>query len=696
MDWRDDFDDKIYAGWLGKVIGVYLGQPVEQWPMDRIAREHGEIRYYVRISKTVLTDDDTSGAMIFSRALEDAPSSPHVEAADVAETWLNYIGDHRTTLWWGGYGHSTEHTAYENLAAGIPAPLSGSIAMNGAAIAEQIGGQIFIDPWGLVCPGNPRLASEYASKAASVSHDGAGKHGGMFVAACIARAFVESDVRQIIEAGLAQLPTDCTYARMARDVIAFHTAHPEDWRRCMHELVLKKYSYAQYPGNCHVIPNSAIIALSLLYGAGDFNRTLCIATMAGYDTDCNVGNVGAIVGVRYGTAGIPTEPDWRGPLFDGCLFSSVVGSRNLSDVPSMARYFCCMARRIAGAAEDPLPPTRCHFEFAGSTHTVRSAEDGALARVSHTTEKAHTGQGALAIDIAGACDSHPARVYHKTFYAHGEAGQTGYAVRFSPTLYPGQTVSAALAATCPGLTAQLYVLEGLTRRRIAGEPVALGVAWQLLSLPIPPTASRIDEVGLLFATADGRAWSGRAYLDDLDWSGAPSYVMRMALEDPRSPQWSVHRGAWTFEGGAYHGGGPLASETYTGSHEWRDYRVEASIKPVFGERHRLLVRVQGAQRSYAVSLAGEGANGRLILEKKVAGQFEELATQPFPHTLGQEVRLFLQVKGNCIKGGVSGAAVVHADDEQQPYLAGQVGLGVQNGRLVCTELTVGPVKQGKD
>lgn len=89
----------------------------------------------------------------------------------------------------GRLRRSTEHTAYLNLRAGIPAPRSGSIEQNGEAIAEQIDGQIFIDTWGLVCPGQPEIAAEFAGKAASVSHDGNGMYGGQYVASAIALAF---------------------------------------------------------------------------------------------------------------------------------------------------------------------------------------------------------------------------------------------------------------------------------------------------------------------------------------------------------------------------------------------------------------------------------------------------------------------------------------------------------------------------
>lgn len=111
-------------------------------------------------------------ALFFLRGLED---SGHYKdegkdfcAQDVADALLNYAPYEHGFFWWGGYGISTEHTAYLNLRNGIPAPRSGSIEQNGAATAEQIGGQIFIDTWGLVAPGKTDLAARLAREAASL------------------------------------------------------------------------------------------------------------------------------------------------------------------------------------------------------------------------------------------------------------------------------------------------------------------------------------------------------------------------------------------------------------------------------------------------------------------------------------------------------------------------------------------------
>src|ERR687883_638892 len=132
-----DYDERVYAGVLGKIIGVYLGRPFEGWSYDRIMRELGEVNYYVheqRGAPLIVTDDDISGTFTFLRALPDYGHSRDLTPAQIGQTWLNYIIEGRTILWWGGLGNSTEHTTYLRLKQGILAPDSGSIALNGKLV----------------------------------------------------------------------------------------------------------------------------------------------------------------------------------------------------------------------------------------------------------------------------------------------------------------------------------------------------------------------------------------------------------------------------------------------------------------------------------------------------------------------------------------------------------------------------------
>jgi hypothetical protein len=53
-----------------------------------------------------------------------------------------------------------------------------------------------------------------------------------------------------------------------------------------------------------MIPNHGLIVFSLLYGNDDFQKSLMIVNTSGWDTDCNSGNVGCLLGIENGLATI--------------------------------------------------------------------------------------------------------------------------------------------------------------------------------------------------------------------------------------------------------------------------------------------------------------------------------------------------------------------------------------------------------
>ena len=201
---KAEFHNTIYAGVLGKLLGVYRGRPVEGWSFEKINERFGEVYSYkshLTGAPLIVPDDDISGTFAFCRALEDHGYKADLSAKEIGDPWLNYLVENQTILWWGGMGRSTEHTAYLRLKSGIDAPASGSIQLNGACIAEQVGGQIFIDAWALMNPGNPERAAKLARAAASVSHDGIAVECAVFLAAMEALAFVEKDIDVLLDRG---------------------------------------------------------------------------------------------------------------------------------------------------------------------------------------------------------------------------------------------------------------------------------------------------------------------------------------------------------------------------------------------------------------------------------------------------------------------------------------------------------------
>jgi len=218
-------------------MGVYLGRPFAGWSHERIEEELGEIHYYVngrpeiapekRRNPLVQTDDDISGTFTFLRALPDHGNTLELTPAQIGETWLNYVVEERSTFWWGGTGLSTEHTVYLRLKDGMRAPETGSAALSGKVLAEQIGAQIFIDGWAMVAPRNPELAADLARRAARVSHDGEAVFAAQILAALEAQAFRESDIGALLDVAVSLIPPDCVIARMIDDIRAWHAGEPD-------------------------------------------------------------------------------------------------------------------------------------------------------------------------------------------------------------------------------------------------------------------------------------------------------------------------------------------------------------------------------------------------------------------------------------------------------------------------------------
>lgn len=688
--------DRVYAGWLGKLIGIRHGAPIEGWTYEKIEKVYGETDGYLVDYKDFAADDDSNGPIFFIRALQDYACSSDLTAEQIGLTWLNYAPYEHGFYWWGGYGKSTEHTAYLNLRNGIMAPRSGSAAQNGSSVAEQIGGQIFIDTWGLAIPGDPELAAEYAEKAASVSHDGNGIYGGMFIAACISAAFIEKNIEDIIETGLSVIPEDCEYARVCRAVTRFYEAHSENWRDCF-KYVERNFGYDKYPGACHIIPNSAVIILSLLYGRGDFSRSLNICNMCGWDTDCNVGNLGAILGVRNGLDGIDYEK-WRKPINDFFACSSVVGSLNIMDVPGCAAYIAGLAYRLAGT--EPPEETkeiiegRCakfHFELPGSTHGFRVSSNrgsGIESDLRNSTEASFSGKGSLKVTAKPLIADDELYVYHRTYYRPADFHDSRYDPGFSPTLYPGQIITAHVMIpeyVDFEVLARMYVKDGNSGKFVDGESRRLkGGKWEELGLSLPfMEGACIEEAGIKFIPDSKGPSLLVAYIDDFDFSGQPDFAIDFAKERIESwsklhkevSQFTYLKGIWGLEDGALSGSCCDIGEAYTGGYDWQDYTFQAVLIPQIGEYHNINFRVQGAIRSYAVGLA---PFNKLALYKNENG-YRLLSEIDYPWDMNEEYTLKVEVEGANIRVSDKNSILLEFSDDENPYMYGQIGASVWRG-----------------
>ncbi len=692
-----DYAERVYAGVLGKLIGVYLGRPIEGWPYDRIMAELGPISGYVHDRMglpLVVTDDDLSGTFTFVRALADHGHTRELTPAHIGRTWLNYIIEGRTTLWWGGLGNSTEHTAYLRLKHGVPAPESGSITRNGRVVAEQIGAQIFIDGWAMVAPGDPALAADLARRAASVSHDGDAVYAAQVLAAMEAQAFVERDLQTLLEVGLRFIPADSVIARLIADVREWRAREP-DWR-VTRAYLMERYHWRHYPGNVHIVPNHALVLLGLLYGGDDFQQSLLITNTAGWDTDCNSGNLGCLLGIKNGLAAIDAgPPDWRGPVADRLYLPSADGGRAITDAVTETYHLVNAGRALHGLP--PLAPkggARFHFDLPGAVQGFRAeTESGAAVRLENVSgHSAHGGRTlALHFDLPSA--SAVARAAAATFILPEALTMPGYGLTASPTLYPGQVVRACVIAsteTPTPVTASLFLrhygaadaLERVDGPSVACTPGAVAeLTWQVPDLGSAPSA----EIGLAVTAPQPAA--GTLYLDYLTWEGAPT----VTLDQPAGAG-TAWRRAWvdaadTFDQG-WHGPFRLIQNRGTGmviqgTAGWRDYRVTARVRPHLAEAAGLGVCVRGLHRHYGLWLV---RGGRVHL---VEDYDEEriLAAAPFDWQMEAEYVLRLQAAKGQLQAWIDEHLLFSLPVSEPARLAGAVALLCREG---C--VSFGPVR----
>jgi ADP-ribosylglycohydrolase len=640
--------ERIYAGVLGKACGVLLGAPLEvAGCTDDYVREHyGEVTGYVHRYRQFAADDDTNGPLFFIRTLEDAEEE--MTARDVGNAWLNYTSALRGMFWWGGYGVSTEHTAYCNLAAGIPAPKSGSIAKNGATVAEQIGGQIFIDSWGLVCPGNPRRAAQLAAMAASVSHDGEGLYGGIFMAAAIAAAFESDDIQVILHKALEELPACCGYRSLAEDLMAYYQEQPDDWRACF-AYVKQHYGYDKYPGNCHMIPNAAVCILALLYGQGDYGRTICIAVMCGWDTDCNAGNVGTILGVAKGLAGI--DAAWREPVNDVLIASSVLGSRNVVDIPTFSQYLLKLAYQLeeADVPEELMRGgwgryLQCNWSLPGSTQGMRASGEVRIQPLETPgLEVCVGGQG---------------QVYVKTFYRRRDFEDERYEPFFSPLCYPGERVSITLQVQEGELSAAAFARLTHSGQQPLGEQRVIKPGKRVtLTVKIP--AGLDDSVELLGLQLSG---VGRLTLLELKTQGMADYQVnpgREAVELGTVTPFTFQHARLLLQDGQLSmitaGGGAALS----GHFGFGDLAVEANLQPEFGHSHLVALRVQGNLRAY---YGGLDAGNQLAIYRQTVRGAELLTRMAYCWKPGESYALTFAAQGDRLTLALDGEVLLEAQD----------------------------------
>lgn len=361
-----DLLDRLHGAWLARCAGCALGKPFEVFmhPHNGLSsRERirtylqavGEREYPIRAYAPprspaeeitgqlcsprstraritcMETDDDIRYTLLGTRLLE--------------EHGLGFTSWHVARAWMSSLPYmsvcTAETQAFRNLVERSDFHLGSDWAKSEPDVdwqwvrtrqnpyREWVGAAIRADAFGFACPGNPALAAVLAWRDARISHTGNGVYGSMFVAAMIARAFVEPDPRQIVAGGLSHLPPNCRLTRAVLPLLDTCSPDLSDEQAVdLFDTLIADLDPV------HAIPHAVIVAGSLLVGAGDVARTLGLSVMAGRDTDCNGATVGSIIGAMLGVTAVPAG--LAGPLNDR-IETGLIGPEQVSIAAMAAR-----------------------------------------------------------------------------------------------------------------------------------------------------------------------------------------------------------------------------------------------------------------------------------------------------------------------------------------------------------------------
>ncbi len=357
--------DRVHGGWLGRVIGCQLGKPMEcawpdeckkalqacdSWPLldymnpisdpQRLAQLKEESPHGRRLHRWQwlakgqfscgVVDDDTTYSMVGLRVLEkygtefttDQYIAELAALAPRSQLYSSGLNMFVRGLW------------------GMKAPYT---AIFGNPCRQSLGAMIRCDPFGWAAPANPASAARMAFQDARGSQTRNGIYGGIFFAVLLADAFAHGDVARAIQTARQYMPPRSRFAEMV-DFTVRLCAEEADWEQA-NAQIYQRYHHGLKRSEAviwnHILPNAAITLMSLLYGDGDFGRTIGIATMAGMDTDCTAATAGSIMGVSEGAKAIPRH--WQEPLHDA-LCSQLV-DLHVVKISDMASRTCAIAKR---------------------------------------------------------------------------------------------------------------------------------------------------------------------------------------------------------------------------------------------------------------------------------------------------------------------------------------------------------------
>jgi len=298
-----DYQDAVYASWIGQIIGNTYGlgyefKFIEEPGPDVFPYGYGFTLEDLRQHNGAYSDDDTDIEYMYLTQMEKngiEPSYYHL-----AEAWKTHV---KERIWFAN------RMAVTLMHAGHYPPVTGHMDYNSEWF--QIDPQLVNEIWAITAPGMIDYAVAKSEYAARITSDDFGLEPTLHYAAMFSAAFFEKDITKLIEIGNAALSSESRFAKAVNFVKEQYSKYPDNWQQARENVCDKYYVVEDY--NRHswaavdATLNGTLGIMSLLYGQGDFQRTLDYACAFGMDADNQAATMCGLLGVVNGFASVPHE-----------------------------------------------------------------------------------------------------------------------------------------------------------------------------------------------------------------------------------------------------------------------------------------------------------------------------------------------------------------------------------------------------
>lgn len=347
---EEELYDKLLGAWLGKAIGVTWAATIEFRAKGTILPASQFPKYLVNDLPGCYNQDDMYVMIPFMQAMYDNGINSEMSV------YLDYYAKSTFPVW-----HSNL-AARDNARRGLVYPLTGSYAYN--PHCDDIDWQIDCDFIGIMYPAMEYISAKQSFDIGQIICYGDGVYGGSFICAMHSAAYRTTNTREIVQAGYDVIADNTQFKSLIGDVLKAYD-DGKTWEQAWQIIQTKWGSGDICPidgpslSNIDAKLNSGYVAIGLLWGNGNFEKTVEIAGRCGQDADCNASTAASILGNAIGAKAID-ESYYNGVKSSGETYNLFTvrkryftGSElNFYDLVDLSYELTKMALDTTGAVKD--------------------------------------------------------------------------------------------------------------------------------------------------------------------------------------------------------------------------------------------------------------------------------------------------------------------------------------------------------